>query len=251
LGAGLDTNKDASGLAVLSRALTEDVGDKNMDTLKILTGEEAVAAVHALNDESRRRILYALKARRMSTSELVDFLAKKDPDNTIKPQTVRYHLKELERSGLVKQDGYEPAGNGDTHILKKLWRATAENIFIATGNLAALPERPAADITTSLDIIDVMRKLGFAIPDEETLKKTAKEFVEWDSLWRRGRESAEDTLEQVSEIDPKVYVALRRILSILYLDDHDYERYWTVSRQVTDFFRKAFREGVGRNPKVY
>ncbi|TFF91401.1 ArsR family transcriptional regulator, partial [Candidatus Thorarchaeota archaeon] len=163
MGTRLNTDEESSGLAALSRALTEDTGDRNMDTLKILTGDEAVAAVHALNDESRRRILYALKARRMSTSELVDFLAKKDPDNTIKPQTVRYHLKELERSGLVKQDGYEPAGNGGTHILKKLWRATAENIFIATGNMAALPERPPADINTSLDIIDVMRKLGFAI----------------------------------------------------------------------------------------
>ncbi|TFF92507.1 hypothetical protein EU545_00815 [Candidatus Thorarchaeota archaeon] len=96
-----------------------------------------------------------------------------------------------------------------------------------------------------------MRKLGFAIPDEETLKQVAKEFVEWDTLWRKGRDSAEDTLEQVSEIEPEVYIALRRILSILYLDDHDYDRYWTVSREVTDFFRKAFREGKGRNPKVY
>ncbi|MHA1907891.1 MAG: winged helix-turn-helix domain-containing protein, partial [Candidatus Thorarchaeota archaeon] len=107
---------------------------KTIDTLKVLTGDKAIDAVKALNDENRRQILHALRARRMSTSELVIFLSDPEAEKEVKPQTVRYHLKELEKCGLIEQDGYEPTGNGDSHIMKRRWRATAENVFIATGD---------------------------------------------------------------------------------------------------------------------
>ncbi|HDD67361.1 MAG TPA: ArsR family transcriptional regulator [Candidatus Thorarchaeota archaeon] len=226
-------------------------GDSGMDSLKILTGEEAIAAFKALADENRRRILHALKARRMSTSEIAKLLAQQNPDKEIKIQTVRYHLKELERSGLIQQDGYEPAGNGDTHIMKKLWRATAENIFIATEHLAEVPSRRAADIAMAYDIVRVMKQLGFAIPEEPALGDLAKKYVEWDRLWRKGRRHAEQVLRNVPIIDPEVYVALRRLLSIIHLHEDDYERYWQISRQVTDRIREAYRKGAGKNPEVY
>ena len=103
-------------------------GAKPIDTIRVLTGDEAIDAYKVLSDESRRQILHALRARRMSTSELIDFLSKQDPEKAVKPQTVRYHIKELEKCGLVEQDGYEPTRNGDSHIMQKLWRATAENV---------------------------------------------------------------------------------------------------------------------------
>ncbi len=226
-------------------------GDCGMDSLKILTGDEAIQAFKALSDETRRRIFHALKARRMSTSEIVEFLSQQDPNKEIKPQTVRYHLKELARSGLIRQDGYEPAGNGDTHIMKKVWRATAENIFIATENLDNLPSRRAADIATAYNIVSVMKQMGFAIPSEPEIRELAKKYVEWDELWRKGRGHAEQMLRMVPVIDPEVYVALRRLLSIISLHDTDYEHYWQISREVTDALRDAYRRGAGKNPEVY
>ncbi|MFW9925926.1 MAG: winged helix-turn-helix domain-containing protein, partial [Candidatus Thorarchaeota archaeon] len=128
-------------------------GAKPIDTLRVLTGNDAIDAYKVLSDESRRQILHALRARRMSTSELVEFLSKQDPEKEIKPQTVRYHIKELEKCGLVEQDGYEPTGNGDSHIMQKLWRATAENVFIATGDMDGLSEREEYDLDKTLDIV--------------------------------------------------------------------------------------------------
>ncbi|MHA2377508.1 MAG: winged helix-turn-helix domain-containing protein [Candidatus Thorarchaeota archaeon] len=83
--------------------MIEQVVEK-LDPVKILTGDEAIEAVRALNDENRRHILHALRARRMSTSELCEFLARDDPEKEVKPQTVRYHIKELEKCGLVEQE---------------------------------------------------------------------------------------------------------------------------------------------------
>ena len=221
-----------------------------MDFLRILTGEQIVDAIRALNDPSRRQIFNALKAKTMSSIELCEFLAREDPNKEIKPQTVRYHLKELEKGGLVRQYGYEPAWNGDTHIMKKLWRATAENIFIATGT-AEFPTKEATDLAKSLDIIGTLRQLGFSIPDDASVREIASKYVEWDQLWNKGRKSAEKVLKEISEMHPDVYVSMRRLLSIIQLNDQDYARYWEISREVTDSLRNAYREGSGKNPEVY
>lgn len=222
-----------------------------MDAVKILTGDEAILAVRALNDESRRQILHALRARRMTTTELCEFMDRQDPKKDVKPQTVRYHLKELERSGLIRQDGYAPTGNGDSHIQQKQWRATAESIFIATGDMESLPDRVPFDLERTLDLVGTVRGLGFHLADDATVEDLAQLFVEHDGLWQRGRDSAKRVLENIPEIEPTVYVTLRRLLTVVTLNNQDYLRYWEVAREMTDKFRRAFRNGKGTNPEVY
>jgi len=226
-------------------------GAKPIDTLRVLTGEEAIDAYKVLSDESRRQILHALRARRMSTSELVEFLSKQDPEKEIKPQTVRYHVKALEKCGLVEQDGYEPTGNGDSHIMKKLWRATAENVFIATGDMDGFPDQEESDLDKTLDIVSTMRDLGLHLKNEQETMSIAEDFTTRDRIYLKGLELARESLRQVSEIDPKLYVMFRRILSVVRLDDKDYLEYWDLSRRITDVLREAFKRSKGKNPRVY
>ncbi len=226
-------------------------GSTPLDTLRILTGPKAIDAYKALSDENRRQILHALRARRMSTSELVEFLSKQDPDKEVKPQTVRYHIKELEKCGLVTQDGYEPAGNGDSHIMQKLWRATAENVFITTGDMDGLPERDSYDLDKTLDIVSTMRDLGLVFTDEAEIQEVADQFTKRDKLHMRGLERAKENLRDACELDPKLYVMFRSILSVVRLDDNDYKDYWEISRKITDTLRQAYRRGQGKNPTVY
>ena len=226
-------------------------GSTPLDTLKILTGEKAIDAYKALSDENRRQILHALRARRMSTTELVEFLSSQDPEKDVKPQTVRYHIKELEKCGLVTQDGYEPAGNGDSHIMQKLWRATAENVFITTGDMDGLEERNGSDLNKTLDIVSTMRDLGFTFTNEKEVQEISDEFTIRDKLYSRGLELAKENLRRVCEIDPKLYVLFRRILSLVRLSEKDYQDYWEINRKITDALREAYRRGEGKNPKVY
>ncbi|MFX1482691.1 MAG: helix-turn-helix domain-containing protein [Promethearchaeota archaeon] len=223
-------------------------GGKPIDTIRVLTGEEAIDAYKVLSDGSRRQILHALRARRMTTSELVEFLSKQDPEREIKPQTVRYHIKELEKCGLVEMDGYEPTGNGDSHIMQKLWRATAENVFIATGNMDGLSEREDYELDRTLDIVGIMRELGLNLKNDDEMMAVAKDFTERDRIYLRGLELAKETLRQVPEIDPKLYVMFRRILSVVRLDDKDYHDYWELSKRITDILREVFKRS---NPPVY
>ncbi|MFW9973947.1 MAG: helix-turn-helix domain-containing protein [Candidatus Thorarchaeota archaeon] len=226
-------------------------GAKPIDTIRVLTGEEAIGAYKVLSDESRRQILHALRARRMSTSELIEFLSKQDPNKEIKPQTVRYHIKELEKCDLVEQDGYEPAGNGESHIMQKIWRATAENVFIATGDMDNLPERGEYDLNRTLDIVGTMRQLGFELTDEQEMKEIAETMTKRDKIHLRGLELAKENLLDICELDPKLYVLFRGILSLVRLGDNDYTEYWELSRKITDALREAYKRGKGKNPLVY
>ena len=226
-------------------------GAKPIDTIRVLTGEEAIGAYKVLSDESRRQILHALRARQMSTSELIEFLSKQDPEKEMKPQTVRYHIKELEKCGLVEQDGYEPAGNGDSHIMQKLWRATAENVFIATGDMDGLAEDTESDLDRTLDIVGTMRNLGFVLKDEQELKTIAEAMTKRDKIYLKGLEFAKENLREICELDPKLYVVFRRVLSVVRLEEKDYHDYWELGKKITDDLREAYERGKGKNPRVY
>ncbi|MFW9788639.1 MAG: helix-turn-helix domain-containing protein [Candidatus Thorarchaeota archaeon] len=226
-------------------------GAKPIDTIRVLTGEEAIDAYKVLSDESRRQILHALRARRMSTTELIEFLSKQDPEKKIKPQTVRYHIKELVKCGLVEQDGYEPTGNGDSHIMQKLWRATAENVFIATGDMDGVSDPEESDLDRTLDIIGTMRDLGLVLKNEKEMKAIAASMTQRDKIYLKGLELAKENLREICELDPKLYVIFRRVLSVVRLDDQDYLDYWELSRRITDVLREAYKRGKEKNPPVY
>jgi hypothetical protein len=135
--------------------------------------------------------------------------------------------------------------------MQKLWRATAENVFIATCDMDGLLEREERDLDKTLDILSTMRDLGLQLKNEQEMKSIAEDFTERDRIYLRGLELAKDTLRQIPEIDPKLYVMFRRILSVVRLDDKDYLDYWELSRRFTDAMREAFKRGKGKNPSVY
>ena len=135
--------------------------------------------------------------------------------------------------------------------MKKLWRATAENVFIATGSMETLPERESEDLERTLDLVKVMKELGLVLKDEDEMGVLEKDFDAQNEIQIRGLERAKETLKDVRELDPKLYVMFRRILSVVRLNPQDYENYWEVNRRINDILRDAYRRGKGKNPEVF
>jgi hypothetical protein len=114
-----------------------------------------------------------------------------------------------------------------------------------------MPERESYDLNRTLDLVGTMKQLGMVLKDETEVNEVAEDFAERDQIYRRGLERANETLREACELDPKLYVVFRSILSVVRLDEPDYKNYWDVSRRITDVLRDAYRRGRGKNPEVY
>ncbi|MFX1263314.1 MAG: hypothetical protein ACFFAZ_14630, partial [Promethearchaeota archaeon] len=95
-----------------------------------------------------------------------------------------------------------------------------------------------------------MHGLGFVFKDEDEIQEIAEDFVERDRLWKKAKAEVKEILDKVSAMDPGVYLALRRILCLAKLSDSDFERYQKLNKGLTDRFRRAYKEGLTKNPDV-
>ena len=65
------------------------------------------------------------------------------------------------------------------------------------------------------------------------------------------KEEVKETLNAISALDPGVYLALRQFLCLAQLSDSEFRRYQQLSKELTERFRKAYKEGFSKNPRVY
>jgi hypothetical protein len=96
-----------------------------------------------------------------------------------------------------------------------------------------------------------MRELGLVLKNEKEMKDIAEAMTKRDKIYLRGLEFAKENLREICELDPKLYVIFRRVLSVVRLEDQDYLDYWEISRKITDVLREAYERGKGKNPRVY
>jgi DNA-binding transcriptional ArsR family regulator len=127
-------------------------GDSQQDILVI----EKPEAIRLIFSEKHNRILKMLAEKELSISDIARSL-------DINPGSVHYHLKELEKQGLVRQVRQEIKGG----IVKKYYRSAAKRICL---------ESPDFDEAMSLDIdladefyeklLGTLDQLGYATRQE-------------------------------------------------------------------------------------
>jgi len=119
-----------------------------MKALKTLKDPEAF---QLLADETRRKIIYLLRVKEMTASQLAAELK-------LTPQAVYHHVKKLLKGGLVKVAREERCG----HLIESHYRATAELFSFSHGKTSAQSLRSKSilkdQMTTALN---ALKKLGF------------------------------------------------------------------------------------------
>jgi DNA-binding transcriptional ArsR family regulator len=104
-----------------------------------------------LADETRRKIIYLLRVKEMTASQLAAEL-------NLTPQAVYHHIKKLLKGGLVELTREERCG----HLIESHYRATAELFSFSHGKTSARSLRSKSilkeQMTTALN---ALKKLGF------------------------------------------------------------------------------------------
>jgi len=135
-----------------------------MRYLKVITDP---TAFQLLADDTRRRIVFLLRAKEMTVSQIAEHLG-------LTPQAVYHHIKKLVKASLVEVAREERVD----HLIESYYRATAE-VFHCNVGTAVKSKKAAKEQTTT--VLNALKKLGFKL---EYNDKIVDELVELQSQWK-------------------------------------------------------------------
>jgi DNA-binding transcriptional ArsR family regulator len=116
-------------------------------------------------DETRRKIVFLLRAKEMTVSQIADEL-------DLTPQTVYHHIKKLVEAGMVEVTREVRVD----HLIESYYMATAEVFHLTVGKTSRGKETLTEMIT---DALEALKTLGFKITyDEKDVAKLAELTME-------------------------------------------------------------------------
>ena len=196
----------------------------NMKPMKTITDPDAfkVAA-----DETRRKMLYLLRAKEMTVSKIAEEL-------NLTPQTVYHHIKKLCDADMVEVSKEVRVD----HLIESYYRATAEIFHFAVGKQTNSKETMIEGVKSSLDALG---KIGYKVKtDEKVLDELAELAVEREKCC-----VAKEDEEAISKLEDVDYFAKQGALeyaSMVSMTDEELARQDEVQRK----FRSTLRSLVSK-----
>lgn len=156
------------------------------DTIKILMGGKS------------GDILDLIDSREMSVSEIARAMK-------INPGSAHYHLKELEKRGLVDMVREETKGN----VVKKYYRAAARRIFLDSSRFKTLGSGEINPMDNFFDrLLPMMSYFGYGFPPEKA--EQIKDLI------RRYTKRRNELLRQIQDIGIEDIESDRMVVSDAY-----------------------------------
>ncbi len=184
------------------------------------------AAFELLADETRRRIIYLLRAKEMTVAQIAEELK-------LTPQAIYHHIRKLKDADMVEVAREERIG----HFIETYYQATAEMFNLAhgeSGSTKVLEEE-------TREALGALPKLGIeAEVDAETVSKVV-------TLIREMKEpdSQSPWTEKVNELTDVSYLGKQQLLEFLYLvniSDREFETFLKSYRDLRKTLRSIVRE---------
>lgn len=128
-----------------------------MKPVKIIRDPECCQLI---GDETRRRIIFLLRAKPMSVSQIAETLE-------LSPQTVYHHIQKLKKADMVQVVSEKRSG----HLIESFYQSTAEvfNFMIGETREGVKVQRELVKL-----VVNSLNKIGFEL---EYGKKIAEEIV--------------------------------------------------------------------------
>lgn len=164
-----------------------------MKPVKMITDP---AAMELLGDDTRRRIIYLLRARELTISQIAEELR-------MTPQAIYHHIKKLLPAEMVEVTREERVDN----FIETYYRATAEVFSLSwgtTGKNQAQAEQRMRDTLLSLDKLGIKARV-----EEDTVAQIIKTQGKLESFGNR-----EEIEEKVSKLDAVDFIGKQELASV-------------------------------------
>ncbi len=179
-------------------------------------------AFKLLADETRRKIIYLLRAKEMTVSQIADEL-------NLAPQTLYHHIKKMLEADLVEVTREVRVD----HLIESYYRATAEVFEITVGQTSGSKELQTANIAT---ILDSLKEIGFNISyDDEDVAKLSELAMEREKCC--GAKEYDTAISNLKDIDLLVKQGVQEYAAILSMSDEKLRKQDAINRE----FRNTLR----------
>lgn len=183
-------------------------------------------AFELMGDETRRRMVYLLRAKEMTVAQIADQLQKT-------PQAIYHHIRKLLESGLIVVAKEERVD----HFIETYYRAAAEvfDFSYGEGNTAGFLEQHTRDALQS------MRTLGFNVRvSEEDVSRMI-------DLMKRlnGVEHIPPMQEKIAELEGVDFIGKQEVakfVNILSMTEKQFEEWIGQYRQVRQLLKSMTTE---------
>ena len=193
-------------------------------TFKFFSDPEAF---EVLADETRRRIIYMLRAKEQTVSQLAGELG-------VTAQAVYHQIKILLDNGFVEVAKEERVG----HFIETYYRATAEVFEFSHG------ENPGKEVAKQLkEVPEALAKIGLKVnADEELLAKVAKLEGKISALGMRPE--LEEKIQQLEDVGFFTRQHAYRYAQMATMTDKQFEEMIAATREL----RRLLAQSVAKAP---
>lgn len=199
-----------------------------MKPIKVIKDPDAFKL---LGDETRRKIVFLLRVKEMTVSQIAAEL-------NLTPQAVYHHIKKLRKGAMVEVSREERVD----HLIESYYQATAEVFTCVVGKTKRSAEVAKDQVNT---VLNALKKLGYKIEyDEKVVSKLtniemhAKEHLEecCDS------KKLEDKIAELDEVDFLTKQTVQKYAETLSMSDEDFERQQKNSREFRELLKSLIKE---------
>lgn len=195
-----------------------DNGDRDVKAFKIIDAPEAF---QLLADETRRRMIYLLRAKELTVSQLAQELG-------LTPQAIYHHIRKLKDAGMVEVAREERVD----HFIETYYRASAEIFHLAHGKGSGT----AVMDQENREALESLAKLGLKV------KLDADALAKIDNLCKAVKEpeSTSPWAEKVNDLPEVSFLTKQTLLeyvNLMAMSDKEFEAFLHEWRDL----RKALR----------
>ena len=193
-----------------------------MKAVKTISDPEAFKI---LADDTRRRMIFLLRAKEMTVSQIADQL-------DLTPQTVYHHIKKLLKAEMVEVTREVRVD----HLIESYYQATAEVFHVTVGKTSGGKESLAESIPL---VLEGLKRIGFNVSydkkDVEDLAELTMQQEDW-----CGAKEHEEAVSKLDDLDLLSKENVQEYATLLSMTDEE----MTKQCELKKTFRKALRSLV-------
>jgi DNA-binding transcriptional ArsR family regulator len=198
-----------------------------MKTIKTISDPEAF---QLLADETRRKIVFLLRVKEMTVSQIAEQL-------DLSPQAVYHHIKKLQKGDLVEVVREERLG----HLIESYYRTTAETFNLSIGKaFTRTPKNRKLAKQREAEILDALKKLGLNIKyDDGDINQLVD--IKAELLECCGSSEYEDKISNFEDLDFLTKIEATEYAETISMSDEEFVRLQEIKKKLRNLLKSLVK----------